>query len=306
MTTSMNKTVLSYFATGSQGNAMARAFAAAGFDVRTVTRDPSGDAARALKDAGVDVRAGDLSDPDSLAAANTGVSIVALIVPFYHPQSATYMRNAVGAAKRAGAELIVFNASSPIPERPAGHPSVDHRRELQDILEASGVPHITLAPGSYMENLLGPWTAGPVREDDELSYPIPEGTGFSWIATRDVAALMIEAAKRPALANTLLRIGGPENLTGPEMAASFSRALGRDIRWEYITPRELGDRCAAVIGQPAGNGLAEYYATVQENIEDVVPFHDMGPILQKLPVELTTLETWVREHAALFTKSPEA
>jgi uncharacterized protein YbjT (DUF2867 family) len=296
----MSKTVLSYFATGSQGGSMARAFAQSGFNVRTITRDLSSDAAKSLMDEGIQVLRGDLADREALKAANKGVDVVALIVPFFHPQSEMYMQNAVDAAKETGVELVVFNASSPLPEKPVGDPSVDHRMNLQQILEGSGLPYITIALGSYMENLLGPWTAQPIRAGNILSYPIPDGKGFSWIATKDVGALMVEAAKRPELANSIVRISGPENLTGPEMAASFSRALNRDIQWQYISPRELGDRCAAVIGKVAGDGLAQYYAIVEHNMEQVVPFYNMQPILEKLPVRLTTLEEWVREHAFLF------
>jgi uncharacterized protein YbjT (DUF2867 family) len=299
----MPKTILSYFATGSQGGSMARTFAQSGFNVRTITRDPSSEAAKTLINEGVHVLQGDLSDREALKAANKGVDVVALIVPFFHPHSEMYMQNAVDAAKEADVKLVVFNASSPLPEKPVGDPSVDHRMNLQKILEASGLPYITIALGSYMENLLGPWTAQPIRDENILSYPIADGKAFSWIATKDVGALMVEAAKRPELANTIFRVSGLENLTGPEMAASFSRALSRDIQWQYITPRELGDRCAAVIGKPAGDGLAQYYATVERNMEQVVPFHDMQPILEKLPVRLTTLEEWVGEHAFLFQPS---
>jgi len=213
------------------------------------------------------------------------------------------MQNAVDAAKSTDVELVVFNASSPLPLEPSGHPSVDHRLELQEILKRSGLNYISIALGSYLENLLGPWTAGSIRENDTLSYPIPDSKGFSWIATKDVGALMVEAAKHPELTNTILRISGPENLTGPEMAASFSRGLDREIQWKYISPRDIGDRIAAIIGKPAGDGLAEYYATVERNMDIVVPFHDMAPILDKLPVRLTPLEEWVREHSFLFQKS---
>lgn len=299
----MPKTVLSYFATGSQGGSMAKTFVNSDFNTRTITRNPSSDAAKGLADAGVELFQGDLANRDALAKANEGVDIVALIVPFFHPQSEMYMQNAVDAAKDAGVELVVFNASSPLPTSPVGDPSVDHRLALQTILETSGLPYITFALGSYMENLLGPWTAQPIRDENILSYPIPDGSGFSWIATKDIGAMMVEAAKRPELANTIFRVSGPENLTGSEMAASFSRGLDREIQWQYITPRELGDRCAAVIGKPAGDGLAQYYETVQKHPAQVVPFYDMSPVLEKLPVTLTTLEDWVREHAFLFQPS---
>jgi len=284
---------------------MAHAFAKAGFQTRTITRNPERDAAKALTDAGVEVCAGDLADAASLSTAHEGVDVVALVVPFFVPppnSPMTYMQNAVDAAKNAGVELLLWNTSGPMSEQRMGNALMDSRHDLYAILEASGIPHIVLAPGSYMENLMGPWTVGGIRDNDELAYPIPDSKRLSWITTNDVAALMVEAAKHPELADSVIRISGPENLTGPDMAQRFSKALGRDIRWRQLTPRQFGDQIAAVMGPEAGDALANDYGFINEHMDEIMAYHDMAPVLEKLPVQLTPLEDWVRQHAFAFQK----
>lgn len=305
----MSKTVLSYGGTGVQGGPMARAFAAAGYQTRTITRDPSKPGAQALAAAGVDVRAGDLGDMESLAAAHEGVDIVALIVPFFvQPPSSPldYMRNAVQAAEAAGVERLVWNPSGSLTEERLGHPSLDFRHDFYDVLQASTIPHVVVAPNAYMENLMGPWTANDLRQNDTLAYPLAEGQRLSWLAVSDMAALMVAAAGERDLVNTVLRVNGPENLTGPEMAERFTQALGRPIAWQSLTPQEFGQQIGAVMGPEAGAGIAANYETLSQHFEQVMTFNDMSALQEQLGVSLTPLAEWVAHHAAAFQATETA
>lgn len=305
----MNKTVLTYSATGVQGNPMARAFVQAGFQTRTITRNPDSEAAQALATQGIDVQQGDMGNLDQLKVANEGVDVVALLIPFFVPppnNPMTYLQNVVAAAKHAGVKLIVWNTSGPMLEERVGRQMVDYRHDFYDILQDSGIPTIAIAPGAYMENLMGPWTAQGIITQGELTYPIPDGERLSWITTQDVAQLVVEAAQHPELAGEIIRVSGPENLTGTDMAERFSRALNRPIQWRKLTPREFGDQIAQFMGPEAGDGLAEDYTFMNENMKRVMAYHDMEPILAKLPVILTTLENWVQQHAFAFQDTQES
>lgn len=299
----MSKTVLSYSGTGVQGGPMAQAFAAAGYTTRTITRDPSKEGAQALVAAGVELRQGDLGDPASLAAANEGVDIVALLIPFFVPPPNSpmdYLRNAISAAEAAGAELLVWNPSGSIPEQRLGRATVDFRHDMLDMLRASSVPSITVAPGAYMENLMGPWTATAIRADDTLTYPLPEGERIGWISINDVAQLMVAAAGRPDKAGEIIRVNGPQFLTGPEMAQAFSNALERPIAWERLTPQQFGEQVGAVMGPEMGAMLAEDYAFINQHMKQIMSYRDMTLVLDDLDVSLTPLEAWVQQHAAAF------
>jgi uncharacterized protein YbjT (DUF2867 family) len=59
-------------ATGKQGGSVVRHLQAGGFHVRALTRDPDTDKARWLRDEGVDLVRGDLTDAASLRPALEG------------------------------------------------------------------------------------------------------------------------------------------------------------------------------------------------------------------------------------------
>jgi uncharacterized protein YbjT (DUF2867 family) len=302
----MTKTVLSYSGTGVQGNPMAHAFAAAGFNTRTITRDPSKDAAQALAGAGIDVRQGDLADKDALTAAHDGVDIVALLVPFFVQPPNTpmaYLQNALDAAKTANVQHLIWNPSGSITEERLGNPTVDFRHDMLDVIRATGIPYTVVAPGAYMENLMGPWTADLIREKDEVTYPLAEGKAIGWITANDVGAFIAEAAKHPELAGEIIRVNGPEHLSGPQMAERFTEGLGRQISWRALTPQQFGDQLAAVMGPEAGAGIAHVYTFLMANHDNVMPYYDMAPVTEKLPMQLTPLADWVRNHAFAFRSS---
>ena len=127
----------------------------AGRRVRVLTRD----AARAehWRDRGADIAVADLAEPDTLAAANAGISQVVLQLPVQYDFDLheTYGRNAVDAAQAAGVNLLVFNTSAPVIAK-TQLPAYQARQVVIDYLHASGVPSIVFRPTFYLEMLLGP------------------------------------------------------------------------------------------------------------------------------------------------------
>lgn len=301
------KTVLVYGATGSQSRPVAHRLLDAGFRVRVLTRDPAKAADLARR--GAQVARADIADRDALREAHHGVDAVSLLIPAFldDPSSALDLaRNAVDAARDVNVDVVVWNASGQINERGDDALGPDVRRATLAHLQASGVPHVVLQPTGYMENMLGPWTAPRVQSDDVLQYPTQRAFMTQWIATDDVAALAVEAIKRPALADLNLKVAGPERLDGDGMAASFSRALGRTIRYEALTPTAFGAILARLFGPEAGEAAARGYEAIARDPDLFSPTVDMDSVLPMLPVTLTSLESWVRQHAQAFAPAAQS
>ena len=292
--------VLVYGATGSQGSPVARRLLEAGFAVRVITRNPQG--AGWLGEAGVEVVEGDLGDAGSLRAASEGMDAVFLLVPFFNREAdggLGYGRNAIDTAREAGVRLIVWNPSGEIPPQKSGNPGFDVRVGVLEHLEESGVPYVVLQPTAYMENFLGPWTAPEIAEKGVFAYPTPNEVKMQWIATEDVARYVVEAMKHPDVADVNLKTTGPEKLDGEEVAERFGRALGREISFRAMPPKEFGeiiDRAFPGMGEPAAQG----YEMAYQNPEMFSTNVDLDAALEKLPIKPTMLEEWVAEHAAAF------
>ncbi len=193
--------------------------------------------------------------------------------------------------------MFVWNASGEISDE-AGESNA--KLEILEHLQESRLPFVVLEPTTYMENWLGPWTAPSIRDNNELTYPVLADRKMGWIASEDVCALVVAALERPELAGNRYPISGLESPTGPELAADFSQALGRDIRYRTMTPEEMGAVLDEAFGPGAGDNVAEMYRREQEDPDPPDKFHDMSLVLEALPVRMSTIKEWVTVHKDAF------
>jgi uncharacterized protein YbjT (DUF2867 family) len=153
-----------------------------------------------------------------------------------------------------------------------------------------------------MENWLGPWTAPSVRDKNLLTYPVLADRKIGWIASDDVGALVVAALERPQLAGNRYPISGIEAPTGPELAATFTEACGRVIRYRTLSPGEMGAVLDEALGAGAGDRVAEMYRQEQNDPDPPRKYHDMTPVLDALPVQLSTIRDWVQTHQEAFAQ----
>ena len=245
---------------------------------------------------------GDLGDPESLKRAFEGVDGAFMHVPFFSgspTDGPTFARHFVEAAKAANVKLLVWNASGDIPSARTGNPAMDVRHDLLDLVKSSGLPYVVLQPTAYMENFLGPWTRDELAVRDVFAYPTPLAVKMQWIATADVGKFARYAFEHPELAPLDLKIAGPERLDGEQIAERLTRALGRAITFRPMPAAEFGEKLDRVF-PGMGRGAAAAYEMAWQHPERMSSHVDVDAALTKMPVRLTSLETWARERAAAF------
>ncbi|MDQ3590891.1 MAG: NmrA family NAD(P)-binding protein [Actinomycetota bacterium] len=291
--TSQDGLVLVYGATGQQGGPVARQLLQAERRIRVLTRNAA--RAESLRVAGAEVAVGDLGDPASLGPASEGVEAVFFHSPleFDTDVGITYGRNAIDAAGSAGISLFVFDTSFPVPSSPTGVAAIDIRFELEAYLKSSGIPNIIIRPPYYTENFSYPFAApADVVHQGVLRYPpMPREVRVSWITMQDVGSLVVEALNRPELAGSVFEVGGPEALTGDDVAERFAAILDRPVTYEPFSPDQYEQILNAAMGEPIGTEVTNQVRYYSQN-PDLVSVSDMGPVLEKLPVRLTTLSEW--------------
>jgi uncharacterized protein YbjT (DUF2867 family) len=298
--------VLVYGATGSQSSPVVWRLLERGHQPYVFTR--SAEKAQAMQSAGAQVVVGDMGSLDSVRAASAGMDAISLMIPAFIPNPMDYPRyaqNALQAASEAGVRLLVYNTSGAVIADEFQHPMFALRNHIIQSIQSSGIPYIVLQPGAYLENLFGPWTRPAVIERDVLPYPVEEHIRIGWIASEDVGKLTVAALEHPELAGSSIPISGIANVTGPELAAAFSRGLGRAITYHALPLDEFAAAMDALFGPGAGAGAKQGYEYQRENGHRMTMWVDMQPVLEKLPIEMTSIESWVRQHAIAFTKAPE-
>lgn len=284
-------------ASGVQGRPVARQLIEAGHDVRILVRDPA--KVDDLAKLGAEVVKGDYGDLDAVNKALSGREGLFLILPFFGPNE-EHATNLIQAARNAGVRRVVWNATGGIPPVRTGAPGVDIRLDIRTMLEKSGLEWVALEPTLYMENLLGPWTAPEVANANRVAYPIPDSLALQWISQEDAAAYAVAAFGLAGAPKEAIQICGPERIAGPEIAKSFSKALGRSIVFRPMPPREFGEIMDRTMGG-GGEAVAALYEAVAINPDLMATRIDHAALVSKLPIRPTTMEGFARYYSKAFS-----
>ncbi|MER8423480.1 NmrA family NAD(P)-binding protein [Mesorhizobium sp. M1403] len=275
---------------GAQGSAIAQACRAAGATVRVLLRkgapDTFGD--------GVNIVRGDLADARRVGLACLGVDAVALTLPLNaSPEEILrYGRNMVDAALEADVKLMVFNTSGHV-SRLSGTALMDAKVELIDMIKASGLPSIILKPTLYMSNVATPWSAAAIMHHGVFPYPLPADFHTSWISWENMAAYIVEAMRRPELAGASFEIGGPEALTGPQMANILSDIIGRAVEYYPVPLADFADNVTAMLGKKAADQVVANYAWIHRQRPTLLTV-DLRETISVLPIKPTPFADWAK------------
>jgi NAD(P)H dehydrogenase (quinone) len=275
---------------GAQGSAIVKACRAAGATVRVLLRkgspDPFGD--------GVNIVRGDLADADRVELACLGVDAVALTLPLNAGpgQILHYGRNIVDAALAADVKLLVFNTSGHISRR-SGTALMEAKVELIDHIKTSGLPSIILKPTLYMSNVAAPWSAPAIMQHGVFAYPLPADFQTSWISTEDMAAYVVEALRRPELAGASFDIGGPEALTGQEIADILSDSVGHTVDYYRVPLADFAAGLTAMLGKGAADQIAANYAWIHRQRPTLLAV-DLSDTISMLPIKPTPFVDWAK------------
>lgn len=283
-------------ATGPQARPVAEKLAKEGFTVRALVRDKA--KANDLAAAGVELAVGTLEDRASLAAAMKGQDGVFLLIS-YISGTAEQAFAVIDAAVEAGIKKIVWNTTGPIFPFKTGNPSIDMRQDIVAALEASGIAYVALQPTVYMENFLLPFISSELIEQNTLAYPMPNEAQCQWISHQDAASFAVAAFKDAGTENLSMPISGPAKVTGPQIAESFSKALGRQIRFRPMPPREFAESFARM-GAPNGDAVASYYESIYKDPSIMDNNVDYAAALARLPIQAMTVEDFARHYRAAF------
>lgn len=243
-------------ATGAQGFPVLTALIAAGKQAVAAVRTPAG-----LPE-GVDAVSVDLSDADALTVAYTGAEGVFVHLPMDGSDRApAYVEAITTAVAAARPGRVVISTSGQVVDQPGTPLQAPEDSPLATLIRNvanTGVSTAVVAPRLYLENLLLPVVAGPAAEEGVLRYPLPETYPVSWSSHLDVADVVVRLLTDTSETGTVA-IGHLPALTGPDLARGFSERLGREVRYEAITPDEFRKLITPLFGAEAAAPVIGLY-----------------------------------------------
>lgn len=246
-------------ATGAQGGPVLQTMQASGFDVIGVARHPES------LPSGIANKIVDYADLASLVGAYRGATGVFVHLPQGAPdQIAAYAANIAQALAEAKPDHVVISTSGRVLDRPdlcLQSPPDSAIRILIDGVAKAGLSHAVIGTRLYLENLLLPMLIEPVHTEGVLRYPLPAEFSVSWAAHQDVADLAVHLFQDPSVQG-LVGLGALPGLTGNDLAAAFTDALGKPVRYEGITPDEFVTLLTPMFGEPIANTVADLYRAI--------------------------------------------
>lgn len=297
-------------ATGAQGGGLVRAILndkESGFAARALTRNVNSDKAKALAQQGVEVVAADIDDVESVKKAFDGAYGAFCLTNFWEHFSAekevTQAKNMAEAAKQAGVQHVIWSTLEdtrkwvPLSDNrmPTLHgkykvPHFDGKGEADPLFARAGVPTTILLTSFYWDNMIY-FGMGPKKgPDGKLAITMPMGEKkLPGIAAEDIGKCALGIFKKgQEYIGKTVGIAG-EHLTGAQMAASLTKALGREVRYNDVPPEVYRS-----FGFPGADDLGNMFQFKRDFNDDFCAARNLA-VSRALNPELQTFDQWLAQ-----------
>ena len=307
------KLITVFGATGAQGGGLARSILAdpdGPFAVRAVTRDTASPAAKALAKAGAEVVAADVDDAAAVARALDG-AYGAYFVTFFWAhfsplKELAEARIMAQAARNARLKHAIWStledtrrrvplSDNRMPTLMENYkvPHFDAKGEADQFFRDAGVPTTFLLTSFYWDNLIN-FGMNPKRgADGTLGFVLPMGDRrLSGIAAEDIGRCAHGVFRRGGdFIGRTVGIAG-EHLTGAEMAAALSRALG-----EKVNHVDVSFEAYRGFGFPGAEDLGNMFQFKHDFNAEFCGARSVE-LSRELNPELQSFATWLAKNAA--------
>jgi uncharacterized protein YbjT (DUF2867 family) len=284
-------------ATGKTGQAVTARLLEGGHQARALARESA--RLRALAHKGAESFPCDLSDPEKLRAAFTGMDGVYYCSPIGLQQAdpfgveRAWSRNAFAAAKAAGVTHFVY-----LSIHAAGHPRgvvlIDTKHRLEVELSISKVPYTILRANWFMDNL--EFNNAAQLLAGAYGYPISADARLQPVAVRDIAEAAVRALESGPR-RAALEVMGPQALSFAQMTEILGQELGRSVTYRALNRREFLDGASPLLGKEFAVRLLEMFAYFEKEN----PIGDPEPLRREFGMKLTSFDDYARQLATRLT-----
>jgi len=299
-------------ATGAQGGGLVRAIQREGGDfvARAVVRDTGSDKAKALAALGAEVVAGDVDDLESLKRAFAG-AYGTYCVTFYWAhlspeRESAQARNLAQASKHAGAQHVIWSTLEDtrkwVPLEDQRMPTLmgkykvphfDAKGEVDAYFTELGLPVTFSLASFYWENFIFFGSGPKVGADGNLSLVLPiGGKKITGIGAEDIGKCVFGVFKqgREYIGKS---VGlASDALTGAEIAAAFTRALGKEVKYDPVPPDVFRG-----FGFPGAEDLGNMYQFYADFEPALLASRDIA-LSKALNPELESFDAWLKRNAS--------
>ena len=283
---------------GSIGSATVRALSRRYSDTLNIlagTRDTASEKVASLRSLpGVTILHADMNNKEGLRDLLTGVTSLFIVTP------TNGFRLAIGAAEVAKASgvkhiltvsVLTVELTDTIYGKQYG--------ELESSVKHLQIPYTFIRLPPFVDNY---WAyKRPIQQNSSFSTPADPTKPFSAVVVEDAgkaaAAIMAEPEKH--YGKTYKLISNRHTLN--ELAAAFSQALGKNVKYERISYNDCRRRLVEVVGfsEEDADGILEIYRLTDEECP-MLDDPEMSHFNQITGEKPTSLKEWVNEVTPAF------
>jgi uncharacterized protein YbjT (DUF2867 family) len=214
-------------ATGKTGGAVAKSLAKLGIPFRAIVRDEN--KAASLKPLGAELLVGNLSNREFINESLQGVSKAFLVLPNVEEQRAMEIQFIDACATKSGIHLVYLSSMESVPGCTTTVTKM--HVEVEEYIRNSGLTYTMIRPTFFMQLFLG--SAAKIKETGNIVMPTADGNVVP-TDIRDVGDVIAKVLTEGGHEKKSYDITGPELITLGEVAARFSKVLGKEIR--HVSP----------------------------------------------------------------------
>lgn len=227
---SNNRTILVLGATGQQGGSIARGLVQANWQVRALVRDPTSPKAMALRDIGIELVAGSLTDTAVIRAAMRNAYGVFSVLPGKLAQGEEVRLGKLIAdlAVESGVAHLLYSSGASAGDQLTGVERFDAKPMIEAHIRSLPIVATIIRPVIFMEMLP---RRGFGLDEGRYSFFLEPEQSMQLISVRDIGKFAA------AIFNDQKRFGGErmtiasDTITGRDLQAIFSEAAGYPIAY---------------------------------------------------------------------------
>ncbi len=275
--------------TGTVGTPLVDELVKAGAVARIGTRDPTKANQTPPANGKVAVRL-ELQDPSTFDAALDGVDGVFVLSPPGHARQDVLLTPFLDAAAKRAPKIVTMTANG------VQFDDNNPMRKIELKVAASGVRHVHLRPGWFMQNFQTFWLP-TIQKDGVIALPAGDAK-TAFVDARDIAGVAAQALLTSKLDGQALALTGPESLTYAEAAQILSEAAGRPITYLPVEDAAF-HRALTNAGLPADYGdlMVTLFGTVRQGFAASV-----DDAVARVLGRARTLRQYAQDHAAVWRR----
>ena len=203
----------------------------------------------------------DYSKAESISKAINGIDKLFLLTPF-EPNMVELSSNLISEAEKAGTVKHIVKQSVMGADAEPGIIASRLHRQVEKIIEKSGIPFTFLRPNFFMQNFIN-FLGNTIRNLNALYLPAGEGK-VSFVDVRDIAAVAAKILGQDYEQHKgkSYDITGPEALSYGDAALILSNELGKKITYVNISDEDARNGMRAM-------GLDKWFIDCMIELYDV-------------------------------------